>query len=245
MIDFVMEHWLSIAAGAFLVGMTLYGHYRGLIRIAVTMSALVISIVVVRLATPCVSSFLRENTQVQHMMQEVMLHAVGADSLLDEESSSATELPAFQRTIIEQLNLPDSIKEALLENNNSEIYRLLGVDTFLEYIGVYLANMVLNLIASILIFLLVYIGLKLLTNTLDLVARLPILCGINQIAGALIGLLSGLLWLWAIFVVLDMASGMGWAKLVLEEITDTTWLSVLYQYNPLGWIFIGILKCLM
>ena len=31
------EHWLSIAAGVFLLGMMLYGHYRGLLRQCVSL----------------------------------------------------------------------------------------------------------------------------------------------------------------------------------------------------------------
>ena len=37
--DFLTEHWLSVGVGVFWLSMVLYGHYRGLVRIAVTMSA--------------------------------------------------------------------------------------------------------------------------------------------------------------------------------------------------------------
>ena len=41
--DFLTEHWLSVGVGVFWLSMVLYGHYRGLVRIAVTMSALILS----------------------------------------------------------------------------------------------------------------------------------------------------------------------------------------------------------
>ena len=51
------EHWLSIAAGVFLVGMMLYGHYRGLLRQCVSLGALVLTIITVKVATPYVTDF--------------------------------------------------------------------------------------------------------------------------------------------------------------------------------------------
>ena len=50
--DFWAEHWLSVGVGVFWLSMILYGHYRGLVRIAVTMSALILSLVVTRVAMP-------------------------------------------------------------------------------------------------------------------------------------------------------------------------------------------------
>lgn len=37
------------------------------------------------------------------------------------------ELPVVQRIAIEQMKLRQSVKDILLENNNSEIYQMLGV----------------------------------------------------------------------------------------------------------------------
>lgn len=54
--DFWAEHWLSVGVGVFWLSMILYGHYRGLVRIAVTMSALILSLVVTRVAMPCVTA---------------------------------------------------------------------------------------------------------------------------------------------------------------------------------------------
>ena len=59
------------------------------------------------------------------------------------------QLPAQQRMMIEQMELPQPMKDALLENNNSEIYHLLGADSFFEYVGSYLTSMILNLMGSV------------------------------------------------------------------------------------------------
>ena len=69
------EHWLSIAAGVFLVGMMLYGHYRGLLRQCVSLGALVLTIITVKVATPYVTDFVKANPVIRenaaHFIMEV------------------------------------------------------------------------------------------------------------------------------------------------------------------------------
>jgi hypothetical protein len=242
--ELIMEHWLSIAAAVFLICMVLYGHYKGFLQIAVTMSALVISVLFVRVATPQITTFLKENTAIQHTIQQTLIRAVGGGELL-EDSGSISQESTYQRMMIEQLNLPEQMKEALLENNNSEGYRLLGVETFVEYVGSYLADMIINLVGSVILFAIVYIGLRVLVHALNLVARLPILCGMNQVAGAVIGLIRGLLWLWAFLLVVSIFSGMPWAAALQEQIHKSVWLSLLYNNNLYNRIFVGIIRGLV
>jgi uncharacterized membrane protein required for colicin V production len=239
-----MEHWLSITAAVFLVCMVLYGHYRGFLQIAVSMSALVISVLFVRAVTPQMTHFLKENTQLQYKVQQTMIRAVGGSELL-ELPEETTEVSTYQRIMIEQLKIPQQMKEVLLENNNSEIYKRLGVNTFIEYLGVYLADMILNLAASIILFIIVYLGLRLLVHALNLVARLPILNGMNQIAGAGIGLIRGLLWIWAVCLLINICSGMAWSVPLQEQIQGSVWLSFLYDNNLYNYVFAGIIRCLL
>lgn len=235
--EIIIGHWLSIVAGAFLLAMILYGHYRGFLRAAVTLLAFILSVVIVRVATPYVTTWLKENNRLQNKMEDMLFETVG----LSEEAMD-TLLPAQQRMLIEELELPHQMKEALLENNNSEMYHLLGVDTFLEYIVSYLASMILNLIGSIVLFIFVNLSIRLLIRWLDLIAKLPILSGLNQIAGALLGGIQGLLCLWSGCVLVDIFSRTAWASAILEQIHISIWLTFLYENNLVNWIFIKILR---
>lgn len=235
--EIIIEHWLSVAAGVFLLAMILYGHYRGFLRAAVTLLALILSVVIVRVATPYVTTWIRENDQLQNKIEDILFESAG----LSEEAMD-TLLPAQQRMLIEQLELPRQMKEALLENNNSEMYRLLGVETFLEYIISYLVNMILNLIGSIVLFILVNLSIRLMIRWLDLIAKLPILSGINQIAGAVLGGIQGLLCLWGGCVLADIFSRTAWASAILEQIHISVWLTFLYENNLVNWIFVKILR---
>ena len=231
------EQWLPIAVGVFLVSMMLYGHYRGFLRQSVSVGALIITIMAVRYATPYVTGFLQENTQIRQSVAQMMVQATGIDGLQEEQE----DMPAFQRIAIENLKLPQSMKDALIENNNSEVYQLLGVDRFIEYVSTYLAGMLINAIVSVLMFLATFILIQLLVRWLDLIARLPIIYGLNKIAGALLGLAHGLLLLWVGGLLLDLFSATPLGASLMDQVRESAWLSFLYQYNLLGFLLKGIL----
>ena len=60
-----MENWLEIAAGVYLLAMVLYGHYRGFIRLAVSLAALAAALLLANTAMPYVSAAIRVNTPVR------------------------------------------------------------------------------------------------------------------------------------------------------------------------------------
>lgn len=238
--EFLTKHWLSVGTAVFLLAMVLYGHYRGFLRIAVSMVALIATLVIVRMGTPYMTNFLLQNTGIHAAVERGLMGIAGVEDVAEEE----VRLPAGQRMLIEQLNLPEQMKEALIENNNNEVYRLLGVDAFMDYIGAYLTNMVLNVICSIVLFLVVYIGIRLIMGWLDLLAKLPILSGMNQIAGAILGGIQGLLLIWVLFLVVTVCSTTVWGRAVLDQIEAAPWLMFLYQNNIFNWLVAGILNSL-
>ena len=242
--DFLAEHWLSVGVGVFWLSMVLYGHYRGLVRIAVTLLALILSLVVTRVAMPCVTAALNHNTAIHQMVGESLLKMAGAKAGMEEtDAPDGTEVqPSYQRNIIENLKLPEQMKEVLLENNNSEIYRMLGVNRFFDYLGSYLATMVIRTFGSGILFAVVFLFFRMGAHWLDQVARLPIISELNQLAGALLGGVAGLLIIWLAGLIIKACSGMVWAQPVLIQIEKSWWLSLLYQNNLFNWLFLCILK---
>jgi len=75
------ENWLSIAAGVYLLGMVLYGHHRGFIRLVVSMLAVVLSLTIVRASLPSVTGFLKENTGLQQTISENMKKSICAKDI--------------------------------------------------------------------------------------------------------------------------------------------------------------------
>lgn len=239
--DFLMQHWFSIGAGIFLLSMILYGHYRGVIRLAVSLVALVVTLLAVRAATPYVTQYLKDNTPFYTMVQS------GVQKLTerDEADTQITELPEEQIAFIEKLPFPQQMKEALIENNNQDAYRILGVDAFIQYVEDYLTNMIIQVVCFVVLFLVIYVLIRLVMHWLDIIAKLPILYGMNQLAGAVLGGIEGLLILWLIFLVIGIFAGTAWGSVLLAQIEQSVWLSFLYRNNLFGWMLLDLLRRLI
>ena len=46
--EFFQENWLPVLVAIYLLGMVLYGHYRGFIRLVVSCTAMIITLLAVR-----------------------------------------------------------------------------------------------------------------------------------------------------------------------------------------------------
>ena len=223
-----MQNWLSIAAAVYLAAMVLIGHYRGFIRMAVSAVALVVTLVAVNMAVPQVTSYLRNNTEVYQTVEEAVRQAIGMDESADADT------PAAQRQKIEELELPGLFKAELLENNNHEGYSLMGVDTFSRYVTGYLVSQIMNLAVYILLFIVIFGALEIIAKCLDIVARLPILSGVNKLAGAALGGAEGLIFLWLAFLLITAFSTTEWGMNLNRMIESSSWLSFLYDNNLLA-----------
>lgn len=235
-------HWLEVVAAAYLIGMVLYGHYKGFIKLSVSALALLITLVAVHAALPFVTDWLKNDTPAYEMVKQGMEKAVGLDEVFGSQENTFTPEKSDEREIIEGLALPEQLKRLLLENNNGEVYRMMGVELFRDYISGYLADTILRIAAFVLLFLIVFILLHVAVIWLDLVARLPILSGLNKIAGAALGGAVALIFLWVGCLVATIFAGTDAGAAVMQQIEGSPWLSWLYDHNMLLNLAVGLLR---
>lgn len=143
---YIKENWLFVVVAVYLVSMVLYGHYRGFVRLAVSAVSLVLSLGVVHFGAPSVANLLRSNEVVYQAVEDSVTKFIQKDDEAENEAADAAP-PSVQRSIIEEMELPEQLKDALLENNNSEVYEALGVSSFTHYVSRYLANSLINIIS--------------------------------------------------------------------------------------------------
>ena len=158
------------------------------------------------------------------------------------EGTGGSDAGIGERRTIEELKLPEQMKRILIENNNREVYQMLGVEQFGDYVGGYLADTVVKAAASILLFAVVFILLHIAAAWLDLIARLPIIKGLNQIAGAVLGGVEGLMFLWIVCLVLTALSGTDFGAAAMGQVAASPWLSWLYDHNVISYFILGLVK---
>lgn len=186
---------LDILVLGTVIGCAAAAFRKGFVMAALGFLPMLAALIGVRFLSPFVSRFLR-GTPLFGSLAE----SIGSSMKLDEiigESAMRT-----QTEIIEGMQLPEFLRDALLENNNPVIYRLLDVEELQEYIAGFLANICINAVSVILAFALIFIGVRLLLNALNLISRLPVLNFFNRACGFLIGGAKGLSIVWIVCTVL-------------------------------------------
>lgn len=158
----------------------------------------------------------------------------GEEGTSMEDIITSAEIPRdVQIQAIEGADLPEIFKSLLTENNNSEMYSRLGAETFAEYVGDFLAKLILNILAFLCTFILVTIVVRAVIFALDIVSNLPVLGILNRIAGGIIGLGGALIIVWMAFIVITLLYVTSFGKEMYELIDTDLFLKTLYQYNPI------------
>lgn len=158
----------------------------------------------------------------------------GEDGASMEDIITSAEIPRdVQTSAIEAADLPDVFKDLLTENNNSEMYQRLGAETFAQYVGNFLSELILNILAFLCTFILVTIVVRAVIFALDIVSNLPVLGILNRIAGGIIGLGGALIIVWTAFIVITLLYVTSFGKEMYELIDTDLFLKTLYQYNPI------------
>ncbi|RHP54004.1 CvpA family protein [Clostridium sp. AF29-8BH] len=208
---------------------------------AVSAVSLVLSLGVVHFGAPSVANLLRSNEVVYQAVEDSVTKFIQKDDEAENEAVDAAP-PSVQRSIIEEMELPEQLKDALLENNNSEVYEALGVSSFTHYVSRYLANSLINIISFFLLFAAVFGGLRVLSVSLNVVSRLPIISGLNRLAGAVLGGAEGIFFVWIAALLITLFSATAIGELFLNQIESNIWLTWLYDHNMLGSILMGVVK---
>lgn len=227
--------WLGVAVALFLAFSCYIGYRRGFIKEAVSALCLILSITAVWFINPYVNQFIRENTPIYESV-EAYCHGFVEKKTEDVGVMAARQ----QKEFIDSLGLPDFLTQGMEENNTSEGYRYLAVDNFIDYTAEYLTEMVTNGVSFMISFLLSTLLIRMLTWALNLIARLPVLKGINRLAGALTGAAKAVVFIWIAFLLLTILCNTKAGEAGLELIEQDYMLSFLYEKNIFMKIFMSI-----
>jgi len=154
------------------------------------------------------------------------------DEVEEGEAQTTIDIPRqAQRAVIEHSEIPEVFKELLKENNNSEIYGMLGANSFVEYAAKYLAKMLLNIIIFLAVFLVLTIIIRSIIFALDIVTELPVVGLINRLAGMTIGVVTAYVVVCIIFTFIVLLFQTSFGKSMYVLIDSSPILTFLYNNN--------------
>ena len=227
--------WLGIAVLALIAAACIMGFRKGFVTEIVSVFFMLISFLLVWAVNPYVNTFVKEYTPVydtiQDKCQTLVSEQIGNKKTLDKEEQSQ---------VMENMELPDLLKNALVENNTAETYRYLAVSTFTEYISDSLAVMAVNGISSLISFVLSAAVIKLLGFILNVLTKLPVINGINKIAGAAVGGIKCIIFIWIAFLVLTLLCNTTLGQQGMALIQQDAFLNFLYSQNVFVKVFMSV-----
>lgn len=229
-------NWLLVAVVLVLVGYAIKGRQVGFIKTVFAIFSIIVSLVLSIGLSPYVSKTLQSNEKFYNLVNEKISDGLKLDDKVTKESK--------ETQAIEALTLPMSLKDALIENNNSEVYKALAIKSFEGYVSGYLTVIVINALSFLITYLVIKIALTVLSRLLDIISKLPILNGLNKTAGLIVGLLQGLVVIWVLCIVLTAFGTSKIGQELFQLVNESALLSSIYNNNLLLHVITNIAKVL-
>ena len=208
-----MDYIILIGVIGFLALSAFIGYKRGMVKIVLSMAAMIVAYVLAAALTVPVSMALKSATPVYDTIEKSV-------STMVKESK-------VDSTSIEKLNLPAQIEEKIMEGANDV------ASGFNEYLVETISNLILKALTFFIVMIVIYIILNIIIKVLDFVAKLPLFNSINKSGGLVIGLAKGLIYVCIACHVLTAFSDKAWAQEAFRQINNNKLLTIIYEYNPI------------
>ena len=218
---------ICIIIGMFFLVCVIVGWARGFFRVLISVAGTIASIIVAVYVAPYVSGYLQENTDMDEKLAIYIAQKLEFSNLGEETSKGV------QVAIIDELPLPNTLKNNILNNNNLETYDILKATGVYDYITKSIAMVILNGAVFIVLVLMCHVIFFFLGRLAKGLDSIPIVRSINRIGGASLGAIQGLVVIWVFFLILSITSTLAWSQNLVDQINDVWILKLLYDNNIL------------
>lgn len=195
-----------IAVLAVLCIFALAGMRKGVIRIAVSLAAMVITIAVTTVASPVLSEYIRNNTTWDDKIEKSIYENVSRDGKSygnDDneliESGITTYIDNIEEkveAISERMNLPESLTKSISAAAVSGLDKTIGdsashtlKDIASRIFAEQMTRIIVNAVSYCIVFIALFVILKLLTSVTGLISRLPVIHQADRLGGMAAGLI--------------------------------------------------------
>lgn len=208
-------NWLLIAVLAVIKINAWIGKKVGLVKIVYSLFSFFITLLITTGISPRINEALKNNEAFYQKTYQNVEEMLALDN---KESSDDDEM-------IDKLPLPKSIRENIKKNKDKH------EENIKSYIINRVTEIVINALAFILTYAVVFIGLWVISIAVNIISRLPILNKINKLGGFIVGGMQGLFVVWLLFLLLTVFSSSEISQKAFKLIEESKMLSYLYDKN--------------
>ncbi|MEG2188465.1 MAG: CvpA family protein [Christensenella sp.] len=179
----------------------LQGFHKGFLISVANTIGMVISWIVGFLFSPLMSQAVAKGSFYKFLLQ----FTNGVDLLQANGNLAVTTLSPIQiDSIVQNANVPFPFDKLITQNMANQVFEPQGYHTVSEYFGYTTTNIVVNIFSFLVIYLIARIVISLLINAVNYANPLPVLRKFDSVAGGAVGVLRGILGMFALFIMLPV-----------------------------------------
>ena len=215
------------------------GMKKGAIRMAASLVAMIITIAVTTFASPIVSEKVKNDTDMDERITQSIYENIikdgrkyGEDDSQVIDSSTVVYKDAIQSkvdAISEYMKLPQSLSDNITESAAMKILDSAG--TSAEVTIKQLSAIIINAICYCIVFVILYIILKVFMGVTGVISRLPVIHQADKLCGTIAGIVEGLIIVWVVFAIVTAFGNNVWASDILAQIHSSSFLEFIYDNN--------------
>lgn len=190
---------IDLAIFALFILFAVLGYHKGFLKALLNIAALFISMFGAWWFHPKLAYALKAPGKI---IPVIINYSESSDMLGSVENvrSVASQLsPAKLNDIISKSNLPHPLGSLLLQNVNATAFAQDNLVTLGDYLAMTIANMTINIVCYIFIFIILYAAFNILISLYDYVFKLPVLKLFDCTSGVLLGFLQAFLLMFVVF----------------------------------------------
>ena len=194
---FILENLITLLIIIYLAYGLIKGFNSGLLKLILSLGSLVVTIIITKTFTPMVASIVKDVTNIESTLTERIYNAFITTNTFD-----SFNLNLFNIQNTGELN--ETIKNTICSNY---------------------ANIIINIISGVGLFIASIIILKFVIKVLDIVDYIPMVGQLNKLLGAAAGVVQSLIIIWIIMVIIRVFENMPQVQNVIRNI----------QKSPIAW----------
>ena len=189
-------NWLFVIAGVVMFACMINGYKKGTIKMCLSFGVILLSFLATLLLLPSIREVIIAVTPIDEKIEERY------EAIFDIGKPNIENSRINQIQMLEEADLPSFFKKGLIVNNNYEMYHMLEVNTFKEYVITYLSYMTIQMALLLILWFLLYIIVHAAFYSIPFIEKIQKPDNkLHRIIGMAGGALLGVLWIWILLYI--------------------------------------------
>ena len=221
-------NWLLIIVLVIIVFSAVRGFRRGLLRVLFSLVSVVVLIGLITFATPYVSQFIADHTQIDSVISENISTKIRNSAEAAADSAINNQKEGLEAVGI---SLPEVLEKNVFDKGIQGAEQAVAGTGIYEQAGDQMAGIIIAIVSFLIALIFACIIVWLIGKATDVVNKIPVIKGINRFLGFFAGGLEGFIIVWLFFMFVSIISGSRLGQDLIQNINNNDFLVFLYDHN--------------